>query len=204
MKRITVFAALLALSLAPALQAQSRGYRDPYRDSYRNRYPNTGQMGRIASLAHEIDDTATYIRRQAERNNRRPNREEARMLAGLRELNGRASHFHDQVESYRQDPRHTADDFAALEDAFYQLGDTLRYVNRRPYIDQGMDRIYDLMTELSRYYGRSGYGRWGYQGRDRNGYGHDQYDGRYGRDRYDGRSGHDRYGDDDHYRPPQR
>jgi hypothetical protein len=205
MKRITVFAALLALSLAPALQAQYRGNRD--RDSYRYSYPNSGQMERVAALAHEIDDVATSIRRQAERNNRRPDRDEARMLADLRELDGRASHFHAQVESYRQDPRHTADDFAALEDAFFRLGETLRYVNRRPYIDRGLDRIYPLMNELSRYYGRSGYDRRGY---DR--YGQDRYGD--GRDRYDGRSdrryGHDRYGDDDRdryddpYRPPHR
>lgn len=204
MRRSAVIAtALFALALAPALQAQYRGNRDSYRYSY----PNTGQMERVAVLAHEIDDVATSIRRQAERNNRRPDRDEARMLADLRALDGRASHFHAQVESYRQDPRHTADDFAALEESFFRLGETLRYVNRRPYIDRGLDRIYPLLNELSRYYGRSGDDR---RGSDR--YGQDRYG--YGRDRYDGRSDrrddHNRYGDDDRdryddpYRPPHR
>jgi len=213
MRRTTMIAAaLLALALAPALQAQYRGNYGGNRDSYRNAYPNSGQMERVAALAHEIDDAATAIRRQAERNNRRPDRDEARMLSDLRELDGRASHFHRQVESYRQDPRHTADDFAALEDAFFRLGDTLRYVNRRPYVDRGLDRIYGLMNELSRYYGRSSYDRRGYgwEGRDRYGDGRDSYDGRSDRG-YRGH-GHDRYGDDDRdhdgyddpYRPPQR
>ena len=203
MRRTAVIAtALFALALAPALQAQSRGNRDSYRYSY----PNSGQMERVAILAHEIDDTATAIRRQAERNNRRPDRDEARMLADLRELDGRASRFHNQVESYRRDPRGTADDFAALEDVFFRLGETLRYVNRRPYVDRGLDRIYPLMQELSRYYGRSD-DRRGYDqryGRDRYGSGYDSYGGRSdrrdGRDRY-GDDDHD--GDDDHYRPPQ-
>ncbi|HEX9942015.1 MAG TPA: hypothetical protein VGG03_08365 [Thermoanaerobaculia bacterium] len=195
MRRTTVItAALLALSLAPALQAQRWGDRD----SNRYRYPQSGQMERVAVLAHEIEDVAASIHRQAARNNRRPDRDVARVLADLHQLEERADHFHGQVESYRQDPRHTRDDFAALEEAFYETADSLRYIQPRPYIDRGMDRIYDLMNELSRYYGRSGYGRWGDRGRDRYGYGHDRYDRRYGRDRYD---------DDDHddghgHRPP--
>jgi hypothetical protein len=42
------------------------------------------------------------------------------------------------------------------------------------------------MNELSRYYGRSGYGSWRDRGRDRDN------DGRYGRDRDDDRPGYRR------------
>ena len=202
MKRITVFAALLVLSLAPALQAQGRGY--PSQDRYR--YPSSGQWDRIAALARELENTATSIHRQYERNNRRPDRAEARVAADLHELNEQAARLHRQIEGrgyqdnygyrdgnrdngYRQDRRYRDDGFARLEEAFFKLSDSLRYIQRRPYVDRGMDRIYDLMSELGGYYGRSGYGR-GYQGQNR--YGRDRYNG-YDRDRY---NGHDS-------RPPQ-
>ena len=189
MKRITVLVALLALSLAPALQAQSRDSRDRYR------YPSSGQWDRVAALARELEETATYIHRHYERNNRRPDRAEARVAADLHELNQQASRLYRQIEGrgygyrddnrddhrddrgYRQDRRYRDDSFTRLEEAFFGLSDSLRYIRPRPYVDDGMDRIYRLMNEIGGYYGRSGYGR-GYQGRDR-----------YGRDRYDG---HDR------------
>lgn len=198
MKRITVLAALLVLSLVPALQAQGRDYRD--QDRYR--YPGSGQWDRVAALARELEETATYIHRHYERNNRRPNRAEARVAADLHELNQQANRLYRQIEGrgygsrdyrqdrddrgYRQDRRYRDDSFARLEEAFFDLSDSLRYIQPRPYVDDGMDRIYRLMNEIGRYYGRSGYGR-GHQGRDR--YGRDRNDGRYGRDRYDG---HDR------------
>jgi len=202
MKRIPVLTALiLALFLAPSLQAQRGGYGPQYR--YPHSYPNSGQWDRVAALAYELENTATYIHRQFERNNRRPDRAEARAISDLHELNVQAARFRRQVEGsgyrddygYRQDRRYGGpNDFARLEEAFFSLSDSLRYIRPRGYVDQGMDRIYDLMNQLGRYYGRgSGYGR-GYSGRDR--YGHDRYDGRndgYDRDRYD----------DHGYRPPQ-
>jgi hypothetical protein len=55
-----------------------------------------------------------------------------------------------------------------------------------------MERIYNVMTELSRYYGGRGYNRWGHYGHDRG-------------DRYDDDHGdhHDRDNRDNGYRPPQ-
>ena len=191
MKRNTLIAtALFALMLAPALQAQYGGYGYP--DRYRDRYPDYGHMDRVSALAHDIDLTARSIYREAARNNRRPDRYEAQMLNDLYQLYGRADRFHGLVESYRRDPRRTAIEFAELERAFYRLGETMRYVHPRGYVDRGMQRIYSLMTELSRYYGRSGYDRWGGYGRD----GYDRYDRN---DRYDG---YDR-NDDYRNRPPR-
>lgn len=215
MKRLTVLTAfLLALAVAPALQAQVRVY--PPQDPYRNPYSNYGHGDRIAALAHELEDTATYIHREFERNNRRPNRAEAQVAAELHQLNEEAARLHALVEGrgdedgygyrdrygyrdpygngngygYRQDRRYGREEFARLEEAFFDLSDSMRYIRPRPYVDRGMDRIYALMNELGRYYGRGGYGQ-GYSGRDR--YGHD-------RDRYDG---YDRDRDDYDYRPPQ-
>ena len=193
MKRTTLItAALLALLLAPALQAQYPGYGNRYPSRDADRYPDYGHMDRVSYLAHQLDETARNIYRQAARNNRRPDQYEAQMLDDLRQLAGNAAHFHDEVEGNRQNPRHTSNDFARLEQSFNQLGVTLQSVRPRPYVDRGMERIYNLMTELSRYYGGNGYDRWGR-------YGHDRGD----RDRYD-RNPYDRnYDRDNGYRPPQ-
>jgi hypothetical protein len=178
MRRTTVFAAaLLTLSLAPALQAQYRAqdrdqYGDQSRDQDRYRYDSRNDRG--TAIAHEIEDVAYSIRREYERNNRRPDRDEARALYGLRELHTRAARFEQQVD-YRSNRRNAGDEFAALENAFFDLSESLRYISPRPYVDRGMDRIAGLMSDLSRYYGRSD--------RDRGRYGQD---GRYDRDDRDG------------------
>jgi len=190
MKRTSLItAALLALLLVPSLQAQGP-YNSP--DRYDNRppgsFPDYGHMDRVSYLAHQLDDTARSLYRQASRNNRRPDPNEAQMLNDLYQLYGRASHFHDEIEGNRRNPRHTAREFAQLEESFNQLGTTLESVRPRGYIDRGMQRIYNLMTELSRYYGGRGYDRWGHYGNR-------------GGDHYD----HDRDNRRDNgYRPPQR
>jgi hypothetical protein len=186
----TLFATtLLTLSLAPALQAQGQGYPDQPQDRYQPRdqnqyqgpdrdraiYPDAGHLDRVSALAHEIDQTASWTYREFTRNNRRPNRDEYRAMGTLRDLNVAAARFHDEVEGYRRDPRHTADDFARLERSFYTAGHALRRIQPRPYVDRGMQKIYDQMSELSAFYGRhaGAYGHWG----DRDhGDDHDRYD----------------------------
>jgi hypothetical protein len=202
MKRTSLItAALLALLLVPALKAQDPRYNPPGRydqpGPYDNQpgpgvYPDFGHMDRVAYLAHQLDDTTRSIYRQASRNNRRPDPYEAQMLQDLNQLYGQAAHFHDEVENNRRNPRHTANDFARLEQSFNQLGVTMQSVRPRPYIDRGMQRIYGLMTELSRYYGGRGYDRWGHYGHDRG----DRYDDRDHRDPNDPNR-------DNGYRPPQ-
>jgi hypothetical protein len=190
MRRCTqtlILTATLALSLAPALQAQ--GYRNDDRHTI---FPDAGHLDRTSAIAHEIDETAANIRHEFERNNRRPDRSEARTIDQLRELSFRASRFHDAVESYRREPRRTARNFAALEDAFNDAARSLRRIQPRPYVDRGMGRIYQLMDELGSYYGRrsGSYGAWGHDRYDRD----DRDHGRYDRDR-----DHDR---DNGYPPP--
>jgi len=173
MKATTLITAtVLTLSLTSSLQAQ-RWDRD--RDDRRSeRYDGR----RVEALAHEVEEVANSIRYTAERNNRRPDRREARVLSELRELDDRAGVFHAQVEGHRQEPRRTERDFEALLNSFYSTSDLLRTIEPRSYIDRGMDRMAGLLGELSRYYGRNEYGRWG-NDRGWRGYGH--------RDRWDGR-----------------
>jgi len=187
-----ILTAALALSLAPALHAQG------YRDDRRTIFPDAGHLDRTSAIAHEIDETAANMRREFERNNRRPDRAEARTIDQLRQLSYQASRFHEAVESYRREPRRTARNFAALENAFNDAARSLRRIEPRPYVDRGMGRIYQLMDELGGYYGRrSGYyGTWGHDRNDRND--RDRDHGRYDRD-------HDRDHDHDNdngYRPP--
>jgi hypothetical protein len=196
-----ILTALLALSLAPALRAQDYHHDDRHDDRQdgrryddRHAYPDAGRLGRVAAIAHEIDEQSTYIRRAFERNNRRPDRAEARAIGTLNQLNAAAAEFHNEVERSRN-PRRSADEFAALERAFNTTERSLRRIARRPYVDQGMNRIYTLMNELGGFYGhQSGYyGTWG---RDRDwSHDHDRYDRDHGQD------GNDRDHDNDH-RPP--
>lgn len=194
MRRTTLFAtALLALSLAPALEAQYRGYPDRDRHD-RDRYGyDRGQSGRVSDLAREIDEAATHAYREFARNNRRPDRAEARVLSDLRQLDQRAERFRYEIRDnyrgndHRRDSRQDSRSFAALEDAFFETAESLRYIENRPYVDRGMDRIYTLLNEVSRSYGRgyrSGYDRWdrgrGWSRSDR--HGRDEH--RYGRERY--------------------
>jgi hypothetical protein len=179
MRRTTAIAAtLLTLSLAPALQAQYRDYRD--RDQDRRYDSRNDRNDRRTAIAHEIEDVAYSIRREYERNNRRPDRDEARVLYGLRELHTRAARFEDQAD-YRSNRRNAGDEFARLEETFFDLSESLRYISPRPYVDRGMDRIADLMSDLSRYYGRNDRDRGRYR---RQGGWHDRYgrDGRHDRD----------------------
>lgn len=192
--------ALLVLTMSSAAMADSDRYD---RSDRSDRYDRYGRYDgeRVMVLAHEVDEIAASIYRQAAANNRRPDREEARMLNSLRELAREADQFHRGVERYRRDSRSTTRNFEDLVDAFYRTGDALRRVNRRPYVDRGMDRIAGLLSEISRGYGfNDRYDRWSYGRDDR--YGHDRYarprDDRYGR----GYEDHDRWDDHDR-RPPQ-
>lgn len=188
MRRTSFIAtALLALSLTPALQAQY-GAQDRYRNDSR-------RSDRTEAIAREIEQVSTTIRREYERNNRRPDRSEARVLQGLRELDARADQFYNQVDYRSANRRRAGDEFARLESSFFDLSESLRYISARPYVDRGMDRIADLMSDLSRYYGHDNRA----DRYRRNGGWHDRYgrdddrDGRYGRDYRDDRDRDDAY-----------
>ena len=200
-----VTAAVLALSLSTVAWGDDR-WNNPHGDQDRYDRSDRHDYGRVSQLAREIARTADSIHREYERNNRRPNRDEARVAVALHQLEDAATHFYSQVDGYgnRQDSRRSSRDFETLLRTFDATADTLRYIRPRPYVDRGMDRIWSLLSDMDRSYGVSDqYGR---------GYGN-RRDDRYGRERYDrgyDRDGHDRYDrqdrrdrrDDDRYRPP--
>lgn len=175
-RRLMIIASALVLGLTTLTVARAderdQRYAVPY-SSYSD--------SRVAPLAREVDDIATRIYREYARNNRRPDREERAVLDRLNELSDRADRFSDGARDGRYDSRNDRydrydrydrrssrvddRDYRALVDAFYRTENALRYIQRRPYVDDGMDRIASRLRELSRYYG-----------------GYDQFD-RY--DRYD-------------------
>jgi hypothetical protein len=211
--RITPWIAAIALTagLTPAVHAQYGQYDryDPQHGNYDRGdwgYGNPAtswRADRVSALAHRIDETATYIHEQAERNNRRPDRDEERALAELHQLNDAAARFYERLEANGDNYYHTRRDFAQLINAYNQTVEALRYIAPRPYINRGMTRIASDMNSIGRYYG-SNYGHLFISGRwsSRSGrYEHDRYDHDRNRDGYD--RNHDRY-DDGSDRPPVR
>ena len=196
--RISPWIAAIALTagLTPAVRAQDGQYdqHDQYSHQHNQEgYDGSWQYGnpyqewhadRVSALAHEIDETATYIHEKAERNNRRPDQDEERALAQLHELNTAASHFHEQVEMNSEDYYHTRDDFSELITAYNQTVEALRYIAPRPYINRGMSRIAADMNAIGRYYG-SNYGhlfitgRWSSRSDRYNHNGYDRHNGYY-------------------------
>jgi hypothetical protein len=177
-----VITAALALGLSSTSWADSRD----------DRYNSYNQRSSIVGLANQVEDLAEQIHKQYARNNRRPDRDEHRALTRLRELDYRADDFYNRVRSSRQDPRYTAREFQELLRTYSATEDALYRIDRRPYVDRGMERIDDLLRQMSRYYGlrtdRRSYGdrdrwdrdsRWDRDRRDR------RDDGRWDRDRYD-------------------
>lgn len=177
----------LALSASPAAFAADSRDRDRGRD---RRSTVRYDARRVESLAQELERTAESIHREAARNNRRPDRWEARMLSSLHELSQDAEQFHRQVDG--RDSRYSERGFEELVRTYWQTGDVLDRVAPRPYVDRGMERIGSLLHELSGFYGRGRDDRYGY---NRRGYDRDDRRG-YDRDRDDRRG---RGWDDDHH-----
>ena len=176
--RSTLFVttAILALSLSTAAVADERDryrsdrYDDRYRDRYEDRYDDRYRgNSRVDVIAREIAETAAAMHREYERNNRRPDRDEARVAAALHELHEEAYQFARSSRDYRRDSRRNHG-YDGLLRAFDQTARSLEHIRPRPYVDRGMDRIWSLMSQLDRQYGgRSDrYNRgWNYRDRDR-------------------------------------
>jgi len=195
-------AAVLALTLTTAAaRAQYPQYRS-------DRYPDRNQTDRVTSVAYELGRTAISMQREYDRNNRRPDRDEARVALQLRALADESSRFYNDMGRYRRDPRQTQRGIERLLQVYDRTADSLRYIDRRGYVDRGMDRMGDLLTDLARAYGVSDWHRDRY---DRDGHGRYDRDRRGGYDR-DGRGAYDQDNpydrqddrdDQDGWRPPQ-
>jgi len=156
MKNTTTLALAVAAALACGTSAWAQGsypsypddrYQAPYEQSY------SASSRQLLMSAHAMDDAASYIRREFDRHNRRPNRHETEVSARLDDLAESARHFHLEVASYGDDPLHKQEDFKRLVWAYDRAADALRYVSYRPYVDQGMERIAARIDETAAIYG---------------------------------------------------
>lgn len=157
---VFVTTAVLALSLSTAARADDRDrYSDRYDDRYRGHYDQgyRGDSRRMDAIAREIEQTAAAMHREFERNNRRPNRDEARAAAALHELHEEANQFARYSGrysgSYNNRGSRYGNGYDGLLRAFDEVAYSLDRINRRPYVDQGMDRIWSLMSQLDRSHG---------------------------------------------------
>jgi len=196
MKNKTTLAIAMAATLGcgAAAFAQQGNYPNPGysydQPPYGQERPDDGYSGPrsyrlLLAAAHEMDDAANYVHRQFDRNNRRPDPNEAAVSARLGELAESARHFHREVASYRGDPRHQQADFERLVRAYDRASDAMRYTSERPYLDQGMERIGRQIDRTAGMYGMRLTEIDRYRGGDRRDDRGDRYRGR--DDRYRGR-----------------
>ncbi len=147
-------------------------------------YAGPRSYRQLLIAAGEMDDAATYASRQFDRNNRRPDPNEAAVAARLADLAESAHRFHREVATDRVvGSRRSRADFQRLVRSYERAADASRNVSERPYVDQSMDRIGRRLdqtaslfgmnlAEMSRFRGeRQGYGRYrDDRGYDRRGY----------------------------------
>lgn len=116
-------------------------------------HPELDRMDRVRYLAHEIEQAARHVHKQAERDAHHFTRAEDRALASLHHLDKKARHFHREVERHHRDPYHTEADFRALVDAFSDARYQLSHLHAYRHVRQDFHRVEVLMGELVGYYG---------------------------------------------------
>lgn len=132
---------------------------DPWgRDPWGQRPGHGGwRWERVKQLAHEAEETAEHLHRDAESREHHDDWREERFLRATHELEEAARHFHRQVEAWRQDPSHSRSDYYSLSQALRDVEWTIRdaHVDQHVWSDyQSLRRIVD---ELDSAY-RGGYG----------------------------------------------
>ncbi|MCI0414255.1 hypothetical protein L0222_15860 [bacterium] len=155
----------------------------------------------LVPLAHELELVARHVHKEGERQAHHGNRREAYALNRLHRLNESAAHFHDEVERYSRNPRHTESDFRVLVNTYYEARYAMRGLHAFDHLYDDFDQVTRLMRRLVNVY--SGYGN--YFPRNHRGYGSNhgydsRYEDEYDQDEYDyeeDESDHDHDDDDD-------
>lgn len=139
---ITAVSAVLFMAGSAHAAYPERGHR------YR---PVSYELAEVQKLAHRVEDRAEEAFCEAERFAYYGGFRERQALVRLRELDQRATHFHRQVEHYRQNFNHTEDDFRALQRAFARASYALQsaHTSRRVRIE--FRQLSDAMYELEMY-----------------------------------------------------
>lgn len=112
---------------------------------------------RVNALAHEAEESARRLHRAAENRGHHGDHWEERFLRACHRFEQQASHFHRQVESYRQNPSHTRSDYYQVVNAFREVEWTIRsgHVDGRVWSD--FYSAQSAINQLDYYYRSGGY-----------------------------------------------
>lgn len=108
-------------------------------------HPERQQMEEVKAAAHQLERATHHVRENAGHHGGR----------ALNTLENRAKHFHRQAERYRNDPRHTEQDFQAVADAYYLALDELHHMDR--HVRDDFRDVDAHMHTLMDYYGGRDY-----------------------------------------------
>lgn len=116
-------------------------------------HPEPGEMARVQVLAHQLENAARRVHLRAEDTRHHGDYWEEKALRRLHDLEAKARHFHRQVERYRPNPYHTAEDFRALERAFYRAEEAMHWLHAYDAVERDFRRLERVMDELQYLYG---------------------------------------------------
>lgn len=116
----------------------------------------------VKPLAHEVDQAAEHVHREAERQAHHGDYWEQRALSDLHALAEAAEHFHTQVERYRQDPGHTRSDFYKLLSACRRAESSFDNAHAFHHVREDFHRVRRLIGELEDAYRDSDHGHGGH------------------------------------------
>ena len=143
----------------------------------------------LYGLAWELENKARFLHRHAEETAHHGTYGEARALARLHELEGRARHFNKELRYRGPYSGHVQRDFSELREVYLRARRALPGLHAYAEIEVAFCRIDELMRDLDHAYGvRTAHRRYGHDGRYRydDEYGDDEgYDDAYGRARFD-------------------
>src|SRR3989338_4714753 len=109
------------------------------------------QDASLPSVAHRMDDLARELHEDAESTPRRSPQE----IQALRELHAvaeSARHFHEQVESYKQDPFHTYQDYLNLANSYAPALRSFGFLNLCLSSQKSFDELRTLIGQLNSFY----------------------------------------------------
>src|SRR3989338_7477483 len=115
----------------------------------------------VRGLAHQIDLLASHVHEQAEDAAHHGGWEEKTELRDLHALAEEARHFHEQIETWYQDPRHTYQDYLDLVQAQDQARRSFYWLRTFAHIRYDFDRLGSLIQQLRAYYDDNGGGQGG-------------------------------------------
>ncbi len=116
-----------------------------------------GAWRQVKELAHKVEEKTRHVHHEAEERSHHGDYWERRALADLHRLEEKAAHFHRQVESNRQGPTHTYNDYRELQWAFDTADRSLRWAHFDSHVRADFEQVRRWLDALDRVYGDGGH-----------------------------------------------